>query len=624
MSTCKSIDTICCVILILTIILASVGMGVGAFNDLGNVSLGYEAKLFNDTTVHTLNVIMPDWDNFISTCENEEYSSCSVIIDNESFKNVGIRAKGNTSLSSVSKHGNNRYSFKLEFDHYSDNMSYYGLDKLSLNNIIQDNTYMKDYLVYTLMRENGVAAPLCSFVNILINGESFGLYLAVEGIEESFLNRNYDNTQGELYKPDSMQMGGGRGNGKKISQSDFENTNLETIPNSITQGTAENVVSSSATPDNRFNNQTQKPPQKSDFSEDINKEFSENFNPEDIGSFADNGAFGGRGNSSSDVLLKYTDDNFSSYENIFENAKTDITDSDKTRLINAIKQLNEDTDVSSCVDVEAVIRYFVVHNFVLNFDSYTGQMIHNYYLYEDNGKLSMLPWDYNLAFGGFMSMGSAENLINFPIDSPVSGGNTEDRPMIAWIFQDEEYISLYHKIMSEFIIEIFDSNWFNEKFDSVFQMIKPYVESDTSSFCTYDEFLKGAETLKDFCLLRAESVKGQLNGTISSTSEGQTKDNSNFITADDININDMGSMGQSMGDKGDLNHEHRGEANFNNNEILTGEFNANNIPPQQNGDMTTPPEKFQGFGGEPPERPNGNPPQFNDSFNQEDFGNYNN
>lgn len=44
-------------------------------------------------------------------------------------------------------------------------------------------------------------------------GEDWGLYLAVEGVEESFLLRNY----GELYKPDSMEMGGGRGNGGGFS-----------------------------------------------------------------------------------------------------------------------------------------------------------------------------------------------------------------------------------------------------------------------------------------------------------------------------------------------------------------------------------------------------------------------
>lgn len=84
--------------------------------------------------------------------------------------------------------------------------------------------------------------------------------------------------------------------------------------------------------------------------------------------------------------------------------------------------------------MDEVIRYFVVHNFVCNFDSYTGSMIHNYYLYEDDGQLYMIPRDYNLAFGGFQGASDATSLVNYPIDSPVSGGTVDSRPMLAWIY----------------------------------------------------------------------------------------------------------------------------------------------------------------------------------------------
>ena len=75
--------------------------------------------------------------------------------------------------------------------------------------------------------------------------------------------------------------------------------------------------------------------------------------------------------------------------------------------------------------MDEVIRYFVVHNFVCNSDSYTGVMVHNYYLYEEDGQLSMIPWDYNLAFGGFESSQGATSLVNSPIDTPVSMGSVE-------------------------------------------------------------------------------------------------------------------------------------------------------------------------------------------------------
>ena len=136
---------------------------------------------------------------------------------------MGIRAKGNTSLSSVAAYGNDRYSFKIEFDHYDSGISYYGLDKLSLNNIIQDNTYLKDYLVYRMMDEFGVDAPLCSFVYITVNGEEWGLYTRCRGGgRRVLLERNYGSDYGELYKPDSMNMGGGRGNGREFDEGNVE------------------------------------------------------------------------------------------------------------------------------------------------------------------------------------------------------------------------------------------------------------------------------------------------------------------------------------------------------------------------------------------------------------------
>lgn len=161
MSTHKHIDKICCVIMAVALILTVIfinGESLGIQKQ--ETVMGYESKLFDTSKVHTIDIVMDDWDSFIETCTNEEYSLCSVVIDGEAYKNVAIRAKGNTSLTQVASYGNDRYSFKIEFDHYDDTKTYYGLDKLCLNNIIQDNTYMKDYLCYQLMGMFGVSSPL--------------------------------------------------------------------------------------------------------------------------------------------------------------------------------------------------------------------------------------------------------------------------------------------------------------------------------------------------------------------------------------------------------------------------------------------------------------------------------
>ena len=75
------------------------------------------------------------------------------------------------------------------------------------------------------------------------------------------------------------------------------------------------------------------------------------------------------------------------------------------------------------------------------------------------------------------------------------------------------------------------------------ELIAPYVEKDLTKFCTYEEFEKGVDALELFCKLRVESVQGQLDGTIPSTTDGQSAENANLVDASELSISDMGSMG---------------------------------------------------------------------------------
>ena len=433
MSTHKHIDRICIAAIILSLVFTLLFLNGEALGiQPASKAMGYENRLFDTSEVHTIDIVMDDWEDFIENCENEEYVTCTAIIDGEAYKNIGIRAKGNTSLRNVSAMNSDRYSFKLEFDHYDSGKNYYGLDKLSLNNMIQDTTYMKDYLTYQMMGEFEVDSPLCSYAYIRVNGEDWGLYLAVEGVEDAFLQRNYGNNHGSLYKPDSMSFGGGKGNGREFDM--------------------ENFMANDDMPD--MSEQPPSPPEK------INDERMDR-NREDFGN-----APGGMG--SSDVKLQYIDDDPDSYSNIFDNAKTDIDNTDKTRLIQSLKALSELSNLEEIVTIDKVIRYFVVHNFVCNGDSYTGSIIHNYYLYEDNGQLSMIPWDYNLAFGTFQSK-DANSMINSPIDTPVSGGATDDRPMVDWIFSSQEYEELYHQLFAKFL----ENTDFLGLIDTTYELIAP-------------------------------------------------------------------------------------------------------------------------------------------------------
>ena len=514
----------------------------------------YAGTLFDTHKVHTIDIQVKesDWDHMIENAQAEEYIQATVIIDGEKVSGVGLRPKGNSSLSMIAGSDSDRYSFKIEFDHYSDSISYQGLDKLVFNNIAQDNTYMKDYVSYQMMDEMGADAPLSSFIWITVNGEDWGLYLAAEAVEESFAQRVYGNDFGEIYKPDSMDMdemgdaGGRRGeNGGDAFQDRGQ------------------------MPD--FGDESGEIPQRPNFDSENGgrpgfgnmPDFAGGENGEIPNVGMDRGGMFGGGAAS----LVYTDDEPDSYSAIFDGAVFKTSDADKTRLIASLKQLGAGGNIEQIVDVDEVIRYFAVHNFVLNSDSYTGNMIHNYYLNENDGQFRMIAWDYNLAFGGMGAMGGmsgggnaaqtvtgetaatdrASVLVNYPIDTPLLSGSMEDKPMIAWIFNQEEYLEKYHKVYAEYM-GYFDSGKFAEMYDNAIALIAPYVEKDPTAFCTYGEFQKGSSALREFCLLRAESIGRQLNGTIAATSDGQAADqNANFVDASAIDIQSMGSNSMGFG-----------------------------------------------------------------------------
>lgn len=491
----KYIDAVCLGAVMVAFLIIGI-FGTKYSNAVAYGKLGYESRIFDISKVHTINIEIEDRDDFFEKCKTKKYVNCSLTIDGETFPDVAIRSKGGSSWEDVISLKSNRYSFKIEFDHNEKGKTYYGLDKLCLNNLIQDNTYMKDYLVYRMMAEYGVKSPLCSFTNITINGEDFGLYLAVEGLEDGFLRRSYGTDIGKFYKP------GGSGGEVEMPDPETEDgmENIDWESDGWYKMTEEEIV--------RL------------FGEDA-LDYSEE---EDV---------------EADVCLQYLGDDPARYSSIFDNAKTKVSGADQKRLIGSIKKMNENKEIEEAVDTDAVIRYFVVHNFVGNGDSYTGSMVHNYYLYEKDGKMSMVPWDYNLSFGTLEDQ-TANEVINQSIDNPVYQGELSSRPMFAWIVNDESYKAMYHARYGEFIRDFMVNGRMKDEIARTEKLIGPYVKADVTKFCTFEQFEKGVEALQTYFELRTESIQGQIAG------------NAGQIDASGLNIR---SMGVQMMDGDDMDHE---------------------------------------------------------------------
>lgn len=126
--------------------------------------------------------------------------------------NVGIRFKGNSSLSSSWSAGSWKLPFKLDFDQFEDDFPeiadqrFYGFKHLSLSNGMQDDSLIREKLMDELLRADGIPAAQAAFYRIYIDhGDGplyFGLYTVLEVIESDMLEAQLGSSKGNLYKPE--------------------------------------------------------------------------------------------------------------------------------------------------------------------------------------------------------------------------------------------------------------------------------------------------------------------------------------------------------------------------------------------------------------------------------------
>ena len=469
---------------------------------------------------------------------------------------------------------------------------------------------MKEAIVYDMYQYLDVDASLYNYAKISHNGEYWGVYLALEAVEESFLDRNYGTVEGDLYKPESMDMGGGGDMAEKFENmefpEDFEGMEMPQMPGNTQDTEQEKTDDTGNTETSEVANDTkdvetkenQGNMQMSENAEGMERpempenaegmempQMPENVEGEETSETIENTAssedtakqnnmkmpgnmdMSGKGNNfmnGSGADLNYSDDELSSYSTIWDGAVTDVTKADQKKVVNALKNISEGTDLETYLDIDNILKYMAVHTFAVNQDSLTGNMAHNYYLYQNGDQLNILPWDFNMSFGGFggMAMGgagggesdSASEMINFTIDTPFAGTDFFDK-----LLENSEYLERYHNYFQQLVDEYVNGGRFDQVYNRIRTQIDELVAEDPTAFYTYDEYETGAEMLYDTVKLRAESIQGQLDGTIPSTSDGQKENPDALVDASAIDVSVMGEHSMGQGGNGGFGPNMNGE-----------------------------------------------------------------
>lgn len=240
--------------------------------------------------------------------------------------------------------------------------------------------------------------------------------------------------------------------------------------------------------------------------------------------------------------LSYRGERIEDYPDIFNNAETKADSEAMLRVIKALKGLSSGKDFDKYLYTDELVHYFAVQSFVLNHDGYTGAFLHNYYLCEKDGRLAMFPWDCNLAFAAFWVHLSKEKtdaamFVNLGIDTPVLGAEPQQRPMWKWIADNEAWREKYHLAMDKFLSAYFESGEFERQIDDLIEMLLPYIKKDPTSFYSAEQVISASKALRTFCLLRAESIRRQLDGKLSTKTQEQStgdKVNASMITIEEL------------------------------------------------------------------------------------------
>lgn len=139
------------------------------------------------------------------------YVPVDVTFDGETFRHVGFRLKGNSSLVSTWQRGTDKVPFRLNTDVLEDrypeiaNQTFFGFPNIGFSNNILDSSYLRAKVVTDLMREAGLPAARTAFMRVYLDRGAgavyLGLYTMIEIPDEPMLDTAFGSSAGNLYKP---------------------------------------------------------------------------------------------------------------------------------------------------------------------------------------------------------------------------------------------------------------------------------------------------------------------------------------------------------------------------------------------------------------------------------------
>ena len=395
----------------------------------------------------------------------EEYVQADFWYNGELIPDIAVRTKGNSSLMTTASSGSIRYSLKVDFNFFNSARNLDGVKKLVFNNGFSDPTFMREIIAYEIFAQMGIPTPRASFVDLWMNDTHLGLYTMVEAIDKSFIDNNFTDKFGNLYKPEmpAAYLDWTEEDYDEYLTKEGDTGEEETDPLDINLGGG----------------------RLSEIIQALDPQEEEEEEPSGGG-----GMFGFQFGSG----LQWPGMMGGDLVELM-GLKTNENKADHSALFRLLEILNNEPDetfaeeIEEVLDVDETLRYLAVSALIVHLDNYIA-MGHNFYLYENNGKFVVLPWDLNMAFGSFNYGLNTNQLINYYIDEP-SGGPMAQRPLIDRLLSYQPYLDIYHQYLEELLNGPFAVDKVETRINELAELIRPYVEADETKFFNTRQFEQG-------------------------------------------------------------------------------------------------------------------------------------
>lgn len=175
----------------------------------GDVAPINDAPLYDPSVLRTLFIEFEnaDWEAELADFHNTDVEvPATLMVDGQKYPQVGIHFRGMSSYGMVP--AGYKRSLNVEIDFIHSKQRLYGYKTLNLLNAHEDASFLSTVLYSHIARQH-IPAPRANFVRVVINGESWGVYVNVQQFNKEFLAENYDTTKGARWKVSGSPGGGG-------------------------------------------------------------------------------------------------------------------------------------------------------------------------------------------------------------------------------------------------------------------------------------------------------------------------------------------------------------------------------------------------------------------------------